>query len=184
MTGNYVWAGICAWHICSLVSIALYAVDLHSKFPCWLSRIHKFVFPKFSGVVFIQYFWELLSSSSLPARRNLLTWRWEALNMHGNFPYRSISFIGYCLYGKYQFYKAFVSNIWTESDSKWLNDELAFPGFSRGLGSWRGLVSDTSALSTYTSWALEIFTVKTNDDTPCTGNTWNTEQVLAHFLLQ
>lgn len=92
--------------------------------------------------------------------------------------------MGYCLCGKYQVYKTFMSNISAECGSNWLSDELAFPGFSRGLGSWRGLVSDTVALSTYRSWALAIFSVYPNDDTPCMANMWNAEQVLTHFLLQ
>lgn len=91
---------------------------------------------------------------------------------------------GLLLIGKFQACKAFVSNIWDEYESKWSSDELVFPGFSRGLGSWRGLVSDRSAPSTYTCWALEIFRVWLNEDMPCMGSTWNTEKVLAHFLQQ
>lgn len=49
-------------------------------------------------------------------------------------------------------------------------------------GGW--YISDGSAPSTYTCSALEIFRFWPDDDMPCMGNTWNTEKVLAHFLLQ
>lgn len=90
----------------------------------------------------------------------------------------------------FKFISNTMSNTCDEYESKWLNDELVFPGFSRGLGSWRGLlykwyISNKSAPSTYTRWVLEInFRVWPNDDMPCMGNTSNTEKVVAHFLLQ
>lgn len=92
--------------------------------------------------------------------------------------------MSYHLFGRYRVCKAFMSNTQAESEHKWLSHELLFPGFSRGLESWRGLVSDTSTFSAYTSCALAMFSVKPNGDIPCIGSTWNTEQVLAHFLLQ
>lgn len=110
-------------------SVALYAVDLYSKFLRWLRNL--WILLKLSGIVFLRYFQEL--SSSLPTRRKSLTWKWEALNLPGNFPCHSGSFM--CLYGKYQVYKAFVSNIWAEylRANGWMMS-LDFQASPEGLG--------------------------------------------------